>query len=71
MTGSGSVNRLDGDTISIEFPISDSQNSTSDEIDILEVVEKAHQFSFDTLSNINTSAETNFNKTSKIVSGVS
>ena len=55
----------------LEFPISDSQNSTSDEIDILEVVEKAHQCPFDTLSNINTSAETNFNKTSKIVSGVS
>ena len=68
LTGSGSVNRVNDDTISISFPSTDYQNSNSNIIEMAEVAKKAFKHPFDTLSNINISEDTILNKTSKVVS---
>ena len=71
LTDSDSVKSMENDTISIEFPSNDSQNSNSNEIEIAEVYMKACKRPFGTLSNTNKSWNTTFNKTGKIVSKVS
>ena len=46
LTGSGSVNRVGDDTISIEFTSTYSQNSNSNEIEVVQVAKKARKRPF-------------------------
>ena len=68
MTGNEIVNRVDGYTISKAFPSTDSENSNSDEIEIVGLVKKAGKHPIYTRSNGNKSEDTYMNKAIKCVS---
>ena len=66
LTGSGSVNMVDYDAISIAFPSTDFQNSNSNETEIVKWTSPARKHPFYTLFNSNISEDTRLNKTGKL-----
>ena len=66
LTGSVSFNRVDDDAIYIAFPSTDSQNSNSNETDIVKWKRRLRKHPFYALSNSNISEDNILNKTGKL-----